>query len=366
MRLRQITEAERRKMGRDLNHLEDLVLFYGSEGAAEAIEILHNLTSDNHDISLKWDGIAALFYGRDENGDFGMGTKGNWHKNEPMQSPEQIRDYIKTAGKGEDWRAVMAEDFYQIYPMLERSVPLGFKGFVMGDLIYSPVLSPKTSTSDGIVFTPNKVTYTANPKTAIGKRVAETHVGIALHQRFDGWNSPNKAVVLDATVKTLNSNEVLAMGQTYAPKTPKLDDGALKKLEILAKKSGPIVDALIERRKGLSDISNILYTFNNQTVRGGDLSKVNVEGFFKWLATSKVSANKQAKLAAIAEENPTAFPALFELFKAVGDAKNMIIDQVDSEDTDIKASTAGQAGGEGYVSLKNKVKLVPRHRWTPG
>jgi len=364
MRLRQLLTEERKKMGRDLNHVEDLVLFYGKEGAEEALDILSDLTNDQqHDISIKWDGKVAIFYGRDENGEFAMGTKGNWAKNNPLKSPEQAREYITQGGQGEDWRQAMGQDFYQIFPLLEASVPSTFTGFVMGDLIYSPTLAPKKKTKQGIEFTSNQVTYIVNPNSEIGKRIANTKVGVALHVKHDAWNSPNKAVVGKETVQQLNSDDVLAMGQTYAPHAPKLDQNVLQTLKSLISKHGNLVDELIERKPGLSDIPNILYTYNNQTVRGG--GEVSTKDFFNWLPGSKVSANKQAKLQSINEENPRAFPALFELFHAVANAKNDIIAQLDANETDIRAVTDGQPGGEGYVSLKHKVKLVPRHLWKP-
>lgn len=367
MRLRQIiNEDERKKMGRELNHIEDLVFFYGQDGALEALEILRDLTDDDrHDLSIKWDGKVALFYGRDENGVFGMGTKGNWAKNNPLTSPEAAFEYITTAGRGEDWRQVMGQDFIKIFPLLEQSVPVNFPGYVTGDLIYSPILAPKRKTDAGIEFTSNQVTYTVNPASELGKRVAQTQVGIALHLKFDAWNSSSKAVIGSETVRQLNSDQVLALGQTYAPSAPNLDHSVLNKLEATIRKNGRILDQLISQRPGLSDIPNIIYTFNNQMTRAGKSNSISTEEFFNWLPTSKVSANKQAKLAAINAENPKAFPALFELVRAVGSAKNDIIDQLEDATTDIRASTNGQAGGEGYVSLKHKVKLVPRHRWKP-
>jgi hypothetical protein len=46
-------------------------------------------------------------------------------------------------------------------------------------------------------------------------------------------------------------------------------------------------------------------------------------------------------------------------------AKDHIIDQLDDADADVKATTKGEKGGEGYVALGSKTKLVPRTRWQP-
>jgi hypothetical protein len=45
--------------------------------------------------------------------------------------------------------------------------------------------------------------------------------------------------------------------------------------------------------------------------------------------------------------------------------KNNLIDQLDDASADVKATTKGEKGGEGYVALGSKTKLVPRHRWQP-
>jgi len=67
----------------------------------------------------------------------------------------------------------------------------------------------------------------------------------------------------------------------------------------------------------------------------------------------------------MAEESPKAIPAIFKLVKDIMTAKDQIIDQLDDADADVKANTKGEKGGEGYVALGSKTKLVPRTRWQP-
>jgi hypothetical protein len=364
MRVRHLYETERRKMGRDLNHVEDLVIFYGSDGLREAIDILREVIIGQDVLSIKWDGKVALFYGRDADGVFGLGTKGSWAKNKPLTSPDMTSQYIMTSGKGEEWRIPMGQDLALLFIHLEQSVPESFSGYVTGDLLYSPKLSPKNKTPQGIVFTPNKVTYNVNPISPLGKRVGQTIAGIALHLYFPTWNSDTKYTITDDVVEELNSNQILALGQTYVPHQLTVDPSLLDSLESSLARNGRILDGLIAPRPGLSDISNILYTYNNQITRSGKTASVN--GFLAWLSTSAVSNNKQLKLNVLNEENPTYFRTMFDIYNSVKDLKNKIIDQLDSSYTDITATTGDEPGGEGYVSIKNKVKFVPRHRWVPG
>ncbi len=46
-------------------------------------------------------------------------------------------------------------------------------------------------------------------------------------------------------------------------------------------------------------------------------------------------------------------------------SKDDIIQQLDDAPADVKQSTGGEKGGEGYVALGSKTKLVPRTRWQP-
>jgi len=44
------------KVGREYQHLEDLVFVDGSQGAIKAADILDKLGTDSSDVSIKWDG----------------------------------------------------------------------------------------------------------------------------------------------------------------------------------------------------------------------------------------------------------------------------------------------------------------------
>lgn len=67
MRAREIlTEAA--KVGREYQHLEDLVFAEGSAGALRAASILQRLGQDSNDVAIKWDGNPTIYWGRDADG----------------------------------------------------------------------------------------------------------------------------------------------------------------------------------------------------------------------------------------------------------------------------------------------------------
>lgn len=351
-------------LGRDLNHLEDLILFYGKAGAIAAADIIDDLTNTtDHDITIKWDGKVALYYGRDDNGVFGMGTIGNWRKGW-VTTATDMRDYIKTAGKGEEWRESMGDDLFQTFDYLKASVPKDFRGFVKGDMIYSPILSPKTITANHVQFSPSQVTYGVKLCSPIANRVITTDVGIALHNYYKHWGVDVHTPVNDDTVARLNRGSVFAIGQTFTPRAPSLDRGLTDGLRTTANQIGACADQAIAKRRGLSDVSQILYRFNNQTMRsGGD--EINSEALMKWLDTSKVTTTKQGRIKSFHDTSPTKFAAVFELFNQTRVIKQQMIEQLDNMDAPIQAWTQGQRGGEGYVSSRNKIKMVLRTRWRP-
>lgn len=84
------------------------------------------------------------------------------------------------------------------------------------------------------------------------------------------------------------------------------------------------------------------------------------------MSSSKVSQNKQAKIAEINQQNKSAIAAILELVKMIQTMKDQVIDQIEGEQGDI-----WDTNGEGRVRYADmskqfgNVKLVPRKRWTP-
>jgi hypothetical protein len=348
------------KVGREYQHLEDLVFVDGSKGAMQAADILEKLGSDNSDVAIKWDGNPTIYWGREPNGEFVLVGKNGWGKNKST-SPENLKNFITTSGKGEDWREKFGSDMAEIFQIMQQATPEDFRGYVFGDLLYHPG-KPYKETDDAIQFTPNLVTYTVDKNSNLGQRIADSSVGIAAHGKYDEFGDKAGQPISD--VEELNGNQAVVLGQTYVTHQPKVDVKEVGEIRAIAKRSAEVIDSFLEPRQGLSDMKNIIYTYVNQMSRSQNLANLE-NNFFDWLANSKVSANKQKKIQAIAEDNPKALPAIFGLVKKIIAAKDHIIDQLDSAEADVTASTKGEKGGEGYVALDTKTKLVPRTRWQP-
>jgi hypothetical protein len=342
------------------------VLFDGAAGAHRAADILEQFATGSEDLSIKWDGRLAAYYGRDQDGVFGLSTIGGWRQNDPSKTPSQIKNRVLTSGNREDWRSAMGEALARAFPVLEHSVPKNFRGFVKGDVLYAAPMTPKLSTNQSVRFTPNQVTYTVDTSSEIGQRVAQTEIGVALHAYYTVWGDDSSGVPIQPDmVESLNTGDVLALGQTYVVNNPVVDTAAIDRIRTEANKHGAAIDSIVAGRKGLADMYNILYNYVNQSVKARQVDMIGSDHLLVWLPTSKVSKNKQVKINTIVEQERQAFDALFGLMRTIMDAKNDIIAQLDAADHDIKATTHGQPGGEGYVSVKTNTKLVPRHQWIP-
>jgi len=356
---KKLTEAT---VGREYQHLEDLVFVDGSEGALRAADILDKLGSDSSDVSVKYDGIPTIYWGRDDQGQFVLVNKNAWGRTKAT-SPEELEDFINNTGKdpGDSKRAEFASSMSMVFKIMQQATPPEFRGYVFGDLLYTP-RDPFEKTKAGIEFTPNHVKYTVSSNSELGKRIAASRVGVVVHTKFGEFGSKNGTPITD--VNELASKDAVVLGQTYVTHQPEIDTSGVDRIRQDAKKFAPIIDQFLAPIKGLSDMKNIIYTYVNQTSKAKNLAGLET-GFFRWLENSKVSANKQKKIIDMAQASPKAIPLIFRLVKEVMDAKDNVIDQLDSADSDVSASTDGVRGGEGYVAQDSKIKLVPRQRWQP-
>ena len=354
-----LTESRTAKF-REYDHIEDLVLLEGAEGARKVLDILNGFAGDEQDLTVKFDGKPTVYFGRDPDGQFVMTGKNGWGKHKTTNQKD-LYNYALTSGKGEAWRKDFAAALAGCWPFIEQSCPSGFRGYVYGDLLFSP---QKPVKKDGGLYTfqPNKVAYSVSPGSDIGKKVGSAKVGMVLHNTFGQFGDQSPKVIQD--VDPFNSDSVFAIGPTFVDnKEIQLKD--LRELKNFVDKNGQTIDMTLAGKPGLKDIRTIMYRFMNQTAKQKKLGDLSEKLFFNWLKTSNVSQGKQAKIAEIRADVPNGFASIFELMKYVIEVKNDIIDQLDQQNAGITANTEGKPGGEGYISPKHKIKLIPRNRWIP-
>ena len=352
-----------KKVGREFNHLEDLV-FTEPKGALRAVEVLKGLAQDAKDVAIKWDGNPTVYWGRDDDGTFRMVGKNNWGREEgKANSPEELAAFINSRGKGEEWREKFASDMAALWPIFEKATPADFRGYVYGDILFHPG-KPYQGADGRITFTPNQTTYAVKGNSAVGRKIAAAKVAVAAHQQYGYFGDKSGEPFKDPGIFDINP-ELMVFGQTYVSHQPAVNADNINAITKEANRASASIDRLLTPQAGLSDLQTIIYTFVNQQSRAKALDQLDRDVFLTWLKSSKVSAPKQQKIAELSNSIPGAMDSLFFLVRELMKAKDEVIRELDQAEGDITATTGGKPGGEGYVSGKDSVKLVPRDRWTP-
>jgi hypothetical protein len=371
-----LTEASApKKLGRAFNHLEDLVFFYGSKGTIEALEHLKDFNTEqgSSSIRMKWDGNPQIYWGRDDQGRFIPPHGHNqWSRGDLPANSNDVSKFIMGTGKATTpdevkARQAFANKFASLSAMFEKATPKNFKGYVYADALFLD----KPQLVNGVyTFCPNpksKTCYHVRADSDLGKRIAQAKVMVVGHAMFPEHGMPDSEQVPLTDFDAFNNNpEVIVLGPIYNTAPVSIDETEINQVESMVEKYGRDIDQFLEGAAGLSDLRNIMYTYVNQTAKAKQLDQLGVEHFFAW-AANKVSAGKQAKIKALAEQYPNAMPEMFTVIKQVQALKNSVINQIEAG----PKAEIWDTEGEGRVRYadKNKqfgnVKLVPRHRWTP-
>lgn len=351
-----------------IQHAEDIVFWEGSRGAARAVQSLINMEKGgNKATTVKWDGSPAVIFGRDENGEFiftdksGFTAKGYDGKS---KSGGELKNMFlnRSGGKNRENPSYVnfATNMQNVFNVFARAVPKDYRGFFKGDLLY---FNTPPVVDGNYVFKPNVVEYYVPTNSALGKHIGQSKVGVVIHRQIDDLG--NESPLQDGNV--LNSGELLVVPPVTVEQPPKVDNQATAKLMSIVKTYGRDIDALLDdnvlREKKLSDFASTLYTYVNSKVDTG-LANIGAD-FQQWLSTSKVSTAKQAKIIEHIAEHSTGWKALWTLVSGIMHVKNNVIAQLDKSSS-IKAKTAGQEGGEGYVIAdpSGDIKLVNRSGFT--
>lgn len=361
-----LTESEAvapKKVGREFNHLEDLV-FTEPNGANRAIQVLRDLAQDSKDVAIKWDGNPTVYWGRDEDGTFRLVGKNNWGREEgKSSSPKELEQFILSRGKGEEWRPKFAKEMASMWSIFEAATPEDFRGYIYGDILFHPG-KPYQGDSGKIHFTPNQTTYSVDVASPVGRRLIKTEVAVAAHKKLEYFGDKGGEDFKELA-QFNGTPSLMVFGQTYVSHQPAVNADNILAIEKEAKKSQASINQLLTPQKGLSDLQTIIYTYVNQRSREKALVNLDGDDFFNWLSTSKVSEPKRNRIFELSKQYGGVLDSLFYLVREIMRAKNEIINELDKADGPVTAHTGGKPGGEGYVHGKHSVKLVPRDRWTP-
>jgi len=272
------------------------------------------------------------------------------------KSPQNI-ERIMNMRKGD--RTDLIAIYAKLFPLLRRTVPEDFRGYVQGDLLYSD--TPPLE-NGSYVFTPNTVTYRVSADTALGKAVGASEAGVAVHTAIDepgGSAKPITSAVLD------KAPGVLILDPTMKDTGSKITLNAdlVKQVQDIYNNYAPEIDAFFNpgelRARKITNTPALLKQYINSKVRAGNYSNM-VKDFGPW-----ITAKEKTKAPRIIEwmnENKGAVAALFSSFLNISQLKNDLVRQLDAQDQDVTAAIGDEPGHEGYVGAG--MKFVDRMRFS--
>ena len=347
-----------------IHHLEDFVLWNGSQGAREAVTALSNINKNLKSVTIKWDGAVGVIFGRDPNGEFiftdkaGFVAKGyDGRVTNADDLGAMIQGRAKDVSKAADYK-IFADKMKSVFPVVQAATPEDLEGYYKADILY---FSQPQLQNNVYKFKPNVVTYSVKADSVLGKKIARSEVGIVIHSKI------NEQGVAQSMPEDLEfrGSKLLVVPPVTVSEPVTVDDAALDQVKALLSQHSQDIDSVLDRNKlstmKVSDFAQILYTYvNNKVLKGeSDLGR----DFVKWLTmTSAVSRNKQGKIVDYVKQEVKGFNALWKVFVGIQMAKDAVIRQLDSQQSDVTASMNDQPGGEGYVvqTAKGPIKLVNR------
>jgi hypothetical protein len=381
MKLREfITEAAGPKVGRKYQHIEDLIVSDGSHGGLHAIERLRHMGEEGGSIELKWDGMPVVYWGRDEQGNFGMFPKNAWQylksgKTETssgastvMRSPDDVKAFVMGTGSGDPKaRQQFANQFAGLWPYFEKISPK--QGYLEGGLLFypgnkpdgtsaMPVLNPETNTYD---FTPNITTFHIPVDSDLGKKIKQSKVMVAATGYFPTMGSSDEQRLPNA--ESLSVPGVIVQGTTYVQEPVPLDSKGLDAMEKFLTSNAKLIDNYLAPKPGLSNPGGELYTYMNKHLRTEGL----LADFPDW-----ARANLSPKKAETLLSDPEGLKATLGAVEGLSKQKNVLINQL----------SQGLHGGikqtkpEGYVQAHpgkqfnydmpgQFIKTIDQTNWAP-
>ena len=379
-----------------LEHLEDSILFDGSQGATDAFMFLDQLAKtfsgqqrNSFKITTKWDGAPAIFCGTYPGSKrFFVGTKSVFNKNAKIN----FRDTDVDVNHGHAPGLVSKlKDALKYFPAL------GIRGVAQGDLLFTD--DKKYETINGercISFTPNTITYSIPESSALYAKADRAKIGVVFHTTYTGstvdslnasfgynidrLNKSDDVLVLSAETGQMGKDVLLTKQEVVKLKSMKRASTSL------VRESSSFLDSVAEQIAANDQLTvgpRLKIYFNTYVRQGRRVNsatnfvrdfKQYYEGEVKKAAdkvkTPKAKAGKLAKLYAgldFIEANETALLKTIGLYTTLQQAKLLFIRKLEKGErigTYLRSDTGYKVTApEGYVAIKDgttAIKLVDR------
>ena len=378
------------KQLKHLEHLEDEMLNYGTDGCMAAVSFLKELRKmlgqqeNSGFMQTKWDGAPSVICGTDpQTGMFFVGTKSVFAKTNPKlcYSEEQIDGW---------YEGDLAE---KLKFSLRYFSKLGIEGVVQGDLLFTSDIKRETINGEQLyTFRPNTITYGIPIDHPIGRAAGRAKIGVVFHTHYTGDVVADMQARAGANVS--GSDEALVVKNDtpmhrvgFSKQEMSKFDNYIIKIERMCRICGDFLDELVTQTGTTGDakfhIASYLKQFFNSEIKNArsignvdeamyDMLNFYGEKMDKELAKIKTVANRTKKCALVYNsqnyvvDNVYKFKSMLALYKELQAVKQMVIDKLDhleefrtfvQTDKGYKVTTP-----EGYVLHKDgsMIKFVNR------
>ena len=377
-----------------MEHLEDLVLNDGIEGARGIFNFLTNLgamlagdVKTAVSTTVKWDGAPAIFMGIDPaDGEFFVAKKGLFNKKPKLyKTVEDIN--VDLSGELNAKFKIALKEFSK----------LGIKdGVVQGDMMFTSS-DLENATIDGtkyITFQPNTIVYAIPIGSALAKTIKKAKIGVVWHTTYTGnsIDSMSASFGKDITKRLKKVGTVWQDDATYKDLSGKatMTASETKEFRKLVSAAGSLLrkipSASLNAISKNPELLILVKTFNNTFVRDGKRitnTKAHARKLVKWIdakfageinkrKTAKGKdaqrAKKQSLLGPLLNIPVQHLVAIFDFMNIIVDAKTLLIrkkEQASSMNTFLRTKTGYTiTGAEGFVAIDHlkggAVKLVDR------
>jgi len=329
-----IAEAEAAGVGgraKGIEHLEDLVFRRGTQGIQDALTIVQQAIEQPSTVTAKWDGKPAVIFGRKPaTGEFVL-TDGSGFEAKGYDglatSPRMMAD-IQSRRSGD--RTELIQLYAQLFPVLEAALPAGFRGYVKGDLLY---MDTPPAVSGNYVFRPNTIEYKIPVQSALGQRIGNSTIGIAIHSMYSDQGEPRQPL------RGVSFNPVpgLMLERPATPKQLEAEPALVKQLKALVRSEGAAINTLFNpaelRANKITDLAKLAVDFINTKV-GAPLNPASLlSEFGDWLQT-RVTPQKFRNIVEYLQSptsNTGALAAAFTAFILLHDLKMDLLRQADAQ-----------------------------------
>ncbi len=116
----------------------------------------------------------------------------------------------------------------------------------------------------------------------------------------------------------------------------------------------------------MTDFVPTLTVYLNANTEGDFKNLADINNFLNWIDKRSLTDKKKQRIIDYVNQNRDAFDALWQIVLGIMFVKDDIINQMETQSTDVESYLGNEKGGEGYViaSPKGDIKLVPRKRFS--